>query len=86
MKRKQFDEMTGLDDVPRLSGIFLPSMFVLPLSSSNPPTAAAPPRNNSLKASADSAIRWREQQQQEKTRLIRQEIHRFWRYSFEADS
>ncbi|CAK9859745.1 unnamed protein product [Sphagnum jensenii] len=77
--------MTGLDDVPRLSGIFLPSMFVLPLSSSNPPTTAAPPRNNSLKASADSAIRWREQQQ-EKTRLIRQEIHRLWRYSFEADS
>jgi hypothetical protein len=63
----------------------LPSMFVLPLSSSNPPTAAATPRNNSLKASADSGIRWREQQQ-EKTRLIRQEIHRFWRYSFEADS
>ncbi len=74
-----------LDDVPRFSGIFLPSFFVLPLSSSNPPSAAATPRNNCLKASADPAIRWREQQQ-EKTRLIRQEIHRFSRYSFEADS
>ncbi len=73
-----------LDDVPRLSGIFSPSFFVLPLSSSNPPSAAATPRNNSLKTSADSAIKWREQPQEE-THLIWQEFHRFWRYSFEAD-
>jgi hypothetical protein len=74
-----------LDDVPRFSGILLPSFFVLPLSSSFPPIAAATPRNNFLKAFADPAIRWREKQQ-EKTRLIRQEIHRLWRYSFKADS
>jgi hypothetical protein len=70
-----------LDDVPR---ILLPSFFVLPLSSF-PPSAAATPRNNFLKAFADPAIRWREQQH-EKTRLIRQEMHRLWRYSFKADS
>ncbi|CAM6027346.1 unnamed protein product [Sphagnum balticum] len=74
-----------LDDVPRLSGTLLPPFFVLPLSSSFPPSAAATPHNNFLKALADSAIRWREQQQ-ERTRLIPQEIHRFWRYSFKADS
>jgi hypothetical protein len=64
-----------LDDVPRLSGILLPSFFVLLLSSSFPPSAAATPRISFLKAFADPAIRWREQQQ-EKTRLIQQEIHR----------
>jgi hypothetical protein len=69
-----------LDDVPR---ILLPSFFVLPLSSF-PPSAAATPRNNFLKAFADPAIRWREQQH-EKTRLLRQEMH-LWRYSFKADS
>jgi hypothetical protein len=74
-----------LDDVLRFSGILLPSFFVLPLSSSFPPSAAATPRNNFLKALADPATRWQEQQQ-EKTRLIRQEIHRLRRYSFKADS
>jgi hypothetical protein len=45
-----------LDDVPRLSGILLPSFFVLPLSSSFPRSAAATPHNNFLQALADSAF------------------------------
>jgi hypothetical protein len=85
MKRKQFDEMTfsmtylvSLESFCRHSLFFLSPPPILQVLLQLRVTMLLKHPQILLSGGGSSSRR--------KTRLIRQEIHRFWRYSFEADS